>query len=398
VPTAFTFHLSPFTSSLISLPVSRFTWGKNNHLTSVKMKLCGPVDVKSSILTTTLRALLLLALTLHQFPFELTVNLCVHGWTSYYVPARRNILQRRRIKHDNESRLKLQNLKMVRNIDLPEAVIFYGTKTLVPSYVTNESDDEAIQRFRNAEFDDDTSVMQARSGLSRFLQECHDIETAVIVLLDGDDDENHGIEQQHAKRTNNYVLDAILPDKISRLCHVFTQTVTPPDPTDVLAILNLIYIQPRPYGGGGSTIGYRRAPDPERLIEPKHCVMFTTTLHQTRVARALGMRVISMNMDDHLADAVLMEIDDDDSDNNVSINLSVDDIATPGSYWLNPPHPRDDNVNQVLDPYDCMKKTTSMDQVYIRNANNYDENVETEESDEYLQAILSDIAPLKGSE
>jgi hypothetical protein len=290
---------------------------------------------------------------------------------------------------------------MVRNIDLPEAVIFYGTKTLVPSYVSNESDDDAILRFRSSEFDDDASVIQARSGLTRFLQECHDVETAVIVLLDGEDDDDNDIriDQQFYKRTNSHILDAILPDKISRPCHVFKQTVTPPDPTDVLAILNLIYIQPRPYGGSGSTMGYRRAADPERLIAPQHCVAFTTTISQTRIARALGMRVISMNIDDHLADAVLMEVDDDVDDNKyVSINLSVDDIATPGSYWLNPPHPRDDNGNQILDPYDILKATTRIDQGIIQDANSTDGRDENDDSDAYLQAILADIAPLKRSE
>ena len=362
------------------------------------MLLNGQVVVSCYKGTNTFLALLLAALTLRKFSIASTA--WVYGWTSFDLPARRDVIRTRRINYDKLCRLQPQNLKMVRNIDLPEAVIFYGTKALVPSYVTNESDDDAIKRFRNAEFDDDDSsgIIQARSGLTRFLQECHDIETAVIVILDGedDDDDTFGINQQYAKRTNSHLLDAILPDKISRPCHVFTQTVAPPDPTDTLAILNLIHIQPRPYGGSGSTIGYRRAADPERLIAPQHCVAFTTTVQQTRIARALGMRVISMNSDDHLADAVLTEIDDDDDNMNVSINLSVDDIATPGSYWLNPPHPRDDNGNRILDPYDILKKTPSIDHAYFRNANRF-ENIEDEDNDDYFQAILADIAPLKES-
>lgn len=308
------------------------------------------------------------------------------------------------MKTENKSWLQQRQLSMVRNIDLPEAVIFYGTKTLIPSYVPYESDDDAILRFRDADFndDDDATVIKARSGLARFLQECHEIETAVIVLLDGEDDDDGsiGIKQQHTKRTNSHVLDAILNDKISQPCYVFTQTVVPPDPTDLLEILNLIYIQPRPYGSSGSSIGYQRAADPERLIAPQHSVVFTTTVQQTRIARALGMRVISMNIDDHLADAVLMDSDDDDDNRNASINLSVDDIATPGSYWLNPPHPRDDDGNQVLDPYKILTNTPSklfVDQNYIHSSNSY-ENFEQDENDDYFQAILADIAPLNGSE
>ena len=352
--------------------------------------------VKSNKHTTTFISLLTAVLTLQHSSFVL--NVCVYGWISYELPARRHGRRIFRIKQESDNQLQLRKLRMVRNIDLPEAVIFYGTKTLIPSYVANESDDDAKRRFRDAEYDDDASVIQARSGLARFLQECHEIETAVIVLLDGedDDDDSVGIEHQHAKRTNSHVLDAILNDKLSRPCYVFTQTVVPPDPTDVLAVLNLIYIQPRPYGG--STIGYRRAADPERLIAPQHCVAFTTTVQQTRIARALGMRVLSMNIDDHLADAVLMESDDDDN-MNVSINLSVDDIATPGSYWLNPPHPRDDNGNQVLDPYDILKKASIIDQSYIRATNNFGGGeIDNEDDDAYFQTLLADIAPLKGSD
>ena len=329
----------------------------------------------------------------------------VYGWISYDLPTNYYVSQRP-IRTENERRLHLRQLRMVRNIDLPEAVIFYGTKTLIPSFVPNESDEDAIQRFRFSDMndgdDDDATVIQARSGLARFLQECHDIETAVIVLLDGedDDDESIGIKQQQAKRTNSHVLDAILNDKISRPCHVFTQAVAPPDPTDLLEILNLIHIQPRPYGGCGSTIGYRRAADPERLVAPQHCVVFTTTVQQTRIARALGMRVISMNIDDRLADAVLMDFDDDDS-RNTSINLSVDDIATPGSYWLNPPHPRDDDGNQVLDPYDILKRSSFKSYTdqnnFIHDPNLY-ENVDQDDNDSYFQAILADIVPLKGPE
>jgi murein endopeptidase len=33
--------------------------------------------------------------------------------------------------------------------------------------------------------------------------------------------------------------------------------------------------------------------------------------------------------------------------------ITVDDVATPGSFWLNPPHPKDDEGNRV-DVYELM--------------------------------------------
>jgi hypothetical protein len=44
--------------------------------------------------------------------------------------------------------------------------------------------------------------------------------------------------------------------------------------------------------------------------------------------------------DKALADAVV-------DDNHDWPSLFMDNIATPGSYWLNPPHPREDNGNAV---------------------------------------------------
>jgi hypothetical protein len=354
-----------------------------------------------------LLAVLLYAELLSYNFFETRIG--VYAWITGKVEILKHnyVTPRRQVDFHNNDKMRLFHLvhtmRMVRNIDLPEAVIFYGTKTIIPSYVADETDEDAVRRFREQGRsdgginDNDTRVIQARTGLTRFIQECHDIETAVIVLLDrdDDDDEDIGITQQHLQRSNNYILDAILTEKSSRPCHVFTQTMSPPDPTDLLDILNLIHIQPKPYGGGGTTIGYRRAADPERLLSPQRCVVFTTTIPQTRVARALGMRVVSFNMDDHLADAALTNASDHDDTEHVALSLSVDDIATPGSYWLNPPHPRDDNGNHVSDPYDIMKRTTqttSNPNHFIMRSVNCD--VDDEDSED-IRKILADISPLK---
>ena len=86
------------------------------------------------------------------------------------------------------------------------------------------------------------------------------------------------------------------------------------------------------------------------------------------------MRVVSVDQNDLLADAVVDIID-----------FGVDDIATPGSFWLNPPHPRDDEGNAV-DPYNLAYGSPSS------SPSSSDDN---EIDDDQLRAILADLAPLK---
>jgi len=63
--------------------------------------------------------------------------------------------------------------------------------------------------------------------------------------------------------------------------------------------------------------------------------------------------------------------------------LYLEDIATPGSYWLNPPYPRDDEGNKV-DVYDIM---------YKDDDNNEDSEASMSEKDR-LRMILDDMDPL----
>jgi hypothetical protein len=315
----------------------------------------------------------------------------IHAWQSGTLPKMR---QRQRTR-------RTQTM-MIRNIDLPEAVILYGTKIVIPSFVMNESDEDALRRFQDNILNDDHDdmrVIQARKGLGRFIQECHSVQTAVVVLLDNDDedDDDHDIIPSTPSRSTN-ILETVLTRAIAQPCHVYVQTTAPPNPSDLLTIVGSLQIQPRPYGGSASTIGYRRAADPERLVDPKHCVVVTSTIDQTRVARALGMRVVSIHADDVLADAVLT--DDDDDDDDVSFHMSVDDIATPGSYWLNPPHPRDDHGNQVRDPYDILRRPPRYEHSPMFGAANLVvENSVTKEAvddddEASFQAILADMSPL----
>ena len=221
-------------------------------------------------------------------------------------------------------------LRMVRNIDYPEAIVLYGPD--VP--------------------------LETMAGLDAFLNECRDTETPVIAI----------------GYTNNASKDHIL--LIQR-----QETSIPPNPQDLWEAIHSIEIQPRPFGGS-SGFGARQLLDPLRPPLPAHVVVFCSTLDQTRAARMAGMRVISLQ-DNSLADAVVQDFD----------NLWLEDIATPGSFWLNPPHPRDDNGNKV-DTVQVIADFTSrrVDNVAVNP--NMVENSEEELDEEQLKAILADLAPL----
>ena len=115
---------------------------------------------------------------------------------------------------------------------------------------------------------------------------------------------------------------------------------------------------------------------------PARTVVFCETVEQTRAARFCGMRVMCFH-DNDLADAIVDAFD-----------FYLDDIATPGSFWLNPPHPRDDEGNKVyvedlIEEFEAVKD----------DKQNADQPAITRESDEMdddeLQAILADMAPLR---
>lgn len=240
------------------------------------------------------------------------------------------------MKDVSQQRDKITALSMVRNIDLPEALIFYGAETIV----------------------DENG--QVRNGLQEILQECAEIDTPAIFLLTSRDK---------------------LPVELASSYHQQIQSVAPPNPLDLLDATESLTVQPRPFGGS-SGFGSKAA-DPERAPMPQHCVVFTSIIDQTRAARAAGMRVIAIaNDDDDLADAVVDSFEDIGG---------VDDIATPGSYWLNPPHPRDDEGYAVDPELMARIATTGADAKSPKVTDEDDDGMD----DDQLRAILADIAPLQ---
>lgn len=213
---------------------------------------------------------------------------------------------------------------MVRNIDLPEALIFYGA-----DMVATGTDADS------ASFSSDSSTFQP--GVQALLKECREIEATAIVIVEKN--HYHFLETLLSK-TSVKGLKTLTPP----LFHMHKATQDAPNPRDVWeAIHNVAEIQPA--GFGGSAGFGRKLADPTRLPLPKHTVVFCSNEQQCRAAIYAGMRVICLT-DNDIADAVVDSLEDIES---------VDDIATPGSFWLNPPYARDDQNNKV-DPLEVMGK------------------------------------------
>ena len=237
---------------------------------------------------------------------------------------------------------------MVRNIDLAEAIVFYG---------------------RDCMFEAGEGTLQP--GVEYLLDECQRDETAVVAILETDGD--------RGSKTNR-------EQNIPKGVHIYRETQPPPNPRDLWEAIHSITINPK--GFGGSSGFGTKAADPERSPLPKHVVVLCDSEDKTRAARFAGMRVLSLN-DNDLADGIVDGWD----------TICMDDIATPGSFWLNPPHPRDDESNSV-DPELVMlayENNSNKSPSSTREKKEVDDSVVLDDammSDDQLSAILADLDPL----
>jgi len=120
-----------------------------------------------------------------------------------------------------------------------------------------------------------------------------------------------------------------------------------PSPAAVLDALSSITIKPRGFGGS-SGFGTKQA-DPPRSPLAKHTVVFVSNnadaKYRTSAARMAGTRVILVEGTktrapsevEDLVDGVVESLGDGAIDWDV---VTLDSISTPGSFWLNPPNPR----------------------------------------------------------
>ncbi|KAL3921106.1 MAG: hypothetical protein SGILL_002923 [Bacillariaceae sp.] len=243
---------------------------------------------------------------------------------------------------------------MVRNIDLVEALVFYGGKSIF------------------GEISDDSTSLQLLPGVENLMEECRRDDTAVLIV----------VEEPYAKSLEFSSSSSSLIPTDNKLIHIRTEEAAPPNPQDLWEAIHSVRVQPK--GFGGSSGFGSKAPDPVRTPLPKHCVVLCHTEDQCRAARYVGTRTLCLT-DNALADAVI-------DDGTYWETIYMDDIATPGSFWLNPPHPKDDEGNGV--------DVLSVIEWYEETDNNDDDDEPREKTgpqqadDDYLAAILADMDPL----
>ena len=103
---------------------------------------------------------------------------------------------------------------------------------------------------------------------------------------------------------------------------------------------------PYPNPGGLGGFGSNNQIEPPRNPKAAYCIVFSDTPEACLAARAAGIRTVGVageedvDVDEALESAadVVFEWDEAGS-------IVLDDLYTPGSFWLNPPTPRDADGN-----------------------------------------------------
>ena len=243
---------------------------------------------------------------------------------------------------------------MVRNIDLPECLLFYG-----------------VSESFFAHYDTDGS-------LTSLLQECADVDTAVVVIPQ--------TQEVDTDKLSNTLASFPVPITLIPPTH------PAPNPHDLYYALEGMEIQPRPFGGSAG-FGAKQYADPPRNPLPARTVVVCHSRDQSLAARYNGMRVVAVPQEP------APEHDDSDMTNNEladalvdHIDFYLDDIATPGSFWLNPPPGTRDEEGNQIDVLEMMEYYYQQEQ-QNPNTNTHDnKNAATTVDDATSAADASDIA------
>ena len=321
-------------------------------------------------------------------------------------------------------------LHMVRNIDLPEAIVFYGVESMMETRL------------------DDGSSFALRPGIIRLLNECRDVGTSSLLLSEVEDDTEESLFQTAYEQSDldkalaltksddpvlifrclsskftipiptspegeagNSEVDPVEVDDESLELYNLQASGRSPSPAFLLDALRSVHIDPRGFGGS-SGFGRGQWIDPRRSPMTARTVVFiagdtkggTTSTSKDRcdAARAAGCRVIYLqnlegDMQDDtqtmsLCDAV---IDTYGNDNPRDLQpISLDAISTPGDYWLNPPNQRDEfgnavSIDELVEWYRSERESDEApsDTDHIKA----DEIVQEEMSEDEMARILADL-------
>ena len=295
-----------------------------------------------------------------------------------------------RINRNRRTSLKL------RNFDLPECIIFYGTNSI-------------------------QSKNKVKDGVIRLLTEVQSdigINTNCAIILLSETNSTLELKSILSSDVTSFLSSGLLTIRSSQelLGSDYDKNTTlglgySPSPSALLDSILSVEIQP--YGFGGSSGFGTKFADPPRSPLPKHCVVFVDGNGENRdnskdtqcrdrisAARQAGMRVIYIEGSDpsvtspeieNLADAIVPTLGNDD-DWDI---ITLDSISTPGSYWLNPPNSRDDHGDRIyVDDVIYVYEQQRLNKDFAVDNNDNVESVDVEEDEDYLNSILADIDPL----
>jgi len=327
-------------------------------------------------------------------------------------------IQHQRVRKQRSS--QYGSITMLRNFDLPETLIFYGFDTVVE---TNT---------------DPSTTPTLRAGVKRLIEEGQELDIPTIILsehLSMSDlaSEIEIVEPMFAKYREKGLLHyrsgleefPVDDSGIEYDYYVPTRFLGEgighsPCSGALFDALNTITVEPKGFGGsGGFGVKHWEA---QRIPFPQHCVVFVSSAsdkgthtfgsidrrdgsesisHDRCVAsRAAGMRSIYVEDEtlactaEGLTDGVVESLGTDQDWEMVTI----DDISTPGSFWLNMAQPKDENGNRV-DAEDSIRE-----QIQIRKKRLH-ANIDIEEKsssamtddnldEDEIAALLADIDPL----
>ena len=281
---------------------------------------------------------------------------------------------------------------MIRNVDLPECVVFYGAEAMLSS---GDGSSLICGSTTSA-----VGACQVRPGVTRLLKECSEVGTPALLLTE----HMRTVELRDVIMAtkdpdlNSYVQDGTLVIKSAlEECdfapdhpyyddddqsHLYGLHNYAPSPGFLLDAIETTSMIPKGFGGC-SGFGVKQEGVECRPPLPKHCVALVSgpdirpterdngdvdveavaasvdgaviqsnTVSRARctAAKLAGMRVLFLEPEglgtsdaEDLADAIVTGLGADDDWEIVLL----DDIATPGSYWLNPPVGKDEAGNRV---------------------------------------------------
>eukprot|EP00571_Detonula_confervacea_P013038 CAMPEP_0172311282 /NCGR_PEP_ID=MMETSP1058-20130122/14497_1 /TAXON_ID=83371 /ORGANISM="Detonula confervacea, Strain CCMP 353" /LENGTH=412 /DNA_ID=CAMNT_0013024425 /DNA_START=116 /DNA_END=1354 /DNA_ORIENTATION=+ len=325
-------------------------------------------------------------------------------------------------------------LDMVRNIDLPEALVFYGLESMMEPLL-NDGNSKGTDA-------NDRISCTLRPGVARLLNECQEVGTAALLLSEEVDKEG-GIEEMFqkacekssdigdkefqiltksddpvihcrcfnsmfaapAKSDNDDTDDTEVSDEYDDSIEFYNLQANgrSPSPAFLLDSINSVHIDPRGFGGSsgfgrGQWIEPRRSPMPARTVvfiagdwaspskyqstDEEEDIMTSTVKVRCAAARAAGCRVIYL---EQLPDQAQTNVDVRDDTQTMSLCDAV--IDTFGND--NPRDLQPITLDAVSTPGDYwLNPPTPRDDV--GNGVDVDEIVEWFRSERVIDEILGD--------